>query len=359
MSRYHPLRVARIRQETPECVSVWLDVPAELKSEFAFAPGQYLNCRAMIGGEEVRKSYSICTIPEDPNLAVAVKLVHNGRMSTYLNQVLKPGDVFEVMPPEGKFTLPDNLPEDASVVFFAAGSGITPVMSLIRSFLLHYPKGNAVLFYSNRTSESIIFRDELEALKNEYMTRFSIYHVLTKEVTGVELLSGRIDHEKCAAFARHFFDPKEADMVFICGPELMIHDVREQMIRLGVKNEQIRFELFGTVPMMSSVKHDVRHAHAGEDKVSKVTIRIDGHEADFHIHYNGEAVLDAALHGGLDMPYSCKGGVCSTCKAQVVEGKVSMDIHYGLEPDEIDAGIVLTCQSHPRSERVILDYDIL
>jgi ring-1,2-phenylacetyl-CoA epoxidase subunit PaaE len=245
------------------------------------------------------------------------------------------------------------------VVFFAAGSGITPVMSLIRFFLTHWPKGQAVLFYSNKTSDSIIFRDQLEALKNLHMMRFSIYHILTKEVSGFELLSGRIDQEKCKVFARHFFDIQDIHTAFICGPELMIHDVRDQLISMGMKKEQVRFELFGTVPMMATARPAIEKIPEGENKMAKVTVRIDGHESDFNIRYHDEAILDVALHSGLDMPFSCKGGVCSTCRALVVEGDVHMDIHYGLEPDEIDAGYVLTCQAHPRSERVILDYDIL
>ena len=359
MSRYYPLRIAEIRRETAECVSIWLDIPAELKTEFAFRPGQYLNCRAIVNGEELRKSYSICSVPEDPYLGIAVKKVHGGKMSTYINTVLKSGDLFEVTPPEGKFILPEGLPQDAQMVFFAAGSGITPVMSQLRYFLNHYPQGQAVLFYSNRSSDTIIFREQLQAMKNENMNRFSIYYVLTKEVTGVELFSGRIDQEKCALFGRHFFNPAEINTVFICGPELMIMDVKSSMQQMGLREDQIRFELFGTGAFYARRDDQIAPELEGEDKLAQVTIRIDGHDVDLKLGYRGQAVLDAGLAAGLDIPYSCKGGVCSTCKAQIVEGKVHMDIHYGLEPDEIDAGIVLTCQSHPRSERLILDYDIL
>lgn len=358
MSRYYPIRVARIQSETPDCKSVWLDIPSELKHQFDFQPGQYLPCRAMINGEEVRKSYSICSVPEDPYLTIAVKEVYDGRFSTYVNRVLKPGDDFEVMPPEGKFVLPDNLPEDAVLVFFAAGSGITPVISLITSFLENFPKGQAKLFYNNKTSDSIIFRDRLESLKNLHMGRFSIYHLLTREISGVDLLSGRIDAEKVAAFAKHFFDIKEINAAFICGPEHMILNLKAGLQNLGLKEDQIKFELFGTAPVHEFKDRKVKPLNGGDDRVSKVTLRIDGHETDLQIRYHGEAVLDAALQSGHDLPYSCKGGVCSTCKALVVEGKVHMDIHYGLEADEIDAGYVLTCQSHPRSERLILDYDI-
>ncbi len=251
-----------------------------------------------------------------------------------------------------------DLPEDALLLFFAAGSGITPVYSLIRSFLENYPKGQAKLFYNNKTSDNIIFRDQLEGLKNQYMDRFSIYHLLTREITGSDLISGRIDAEKCAAFDQHLFDIREVTATYICGPEHMILNLKEGLKNLGLKEEQIRFELFGTAPIVEFKDKKITTINAGDDRVSKVTVRADGHETDFQIRYHGQAVLDVALNAGFDLPYSCKGGVCSTCKALVVEGKVHMDIHYGLEPDEIDAGYVLTCQSHPRSERLILDYDI-
>ncbi|HQW26420.1 MAG TPA: 2Fe-2S iron-sulfur cluster-binding protein, partial [Saprospiraceae bacterium] len=359
MSRYHPLRIADIRRETAESVSIWLEVPADLKDTFAFKPGQYLNCRAMVNGEELRKSYSICAVPEDPYLGIAVKKVHGGKMSTYINTDLKVGDTFEVTSPEGKFTLPDVLPDDAVLVFFAAGSGITPVISQLRYFLDHYPKGQAVLFYSNRSSDTIIFREQLQAMKNENMNRFSIYHILTKEVTGVDIFSGRVDQEKCSLYGKHFFNPSEIHTAFICGPELMIMDVKSSLQQMGLREDQIRFELFGTGAFYAKREAQEATEFTGEDTMSQVTIRIDGHEVDLKLGYRGQAVLDAGLQSGIDIPFSCKGGVCSTCKAQVVEGKVHMDIHYGLEPDEIDAGIVLTCQSHPRSERLILDYDIL
>lgn len=359
VSRYHPLRIARVVKETDECVSVWLEVPEKEKEKFSFLPGQYLNCRAHLDGQEIRKSYSICSVPEDPNLVIAVKRVHGGKFSTYVNKELRPGHLLDVTPPEGKFVLPADLAQDAVLLFFAAGSGITPVMSLIRHFLSNFPKGQAILFYSNKTSESIIFRDQLEGLKNQHMTRFSIFHVLTKELTSVDILSGRIDAAKCKEFGNHFFDIREISAAFICGPELMIHDLTAGLQDMGLKPEQIRFELFGSGFHKTASQEEREEVHHGEDKMSRVTIRIDGHETDFQIGYRGQPVLDVAMQSGLDVPYSCKGGVCSTCRALVVEGKVHMDIQYGLEPDEVDAGYVLTCQSHPRSERLILDYDIL
>lgn len=358
MSRYYPLRVAHIVRETPDCVSVWLEVPENLKDKFRFEPGQYLPCRAVLDGEEHRRSYSICAVPEDPYLAIAVKEVYEGKFSTYVNRHLKAGDMFEVALPEGKFTLPDDLPEDAVLLFFAAGSGITPVISLITHFLNHYPNGQVKLFYNNKTSDSIIFRDRLESLKNRYMDRFSIYHLLTREIGGSDLLTGRIDADKCREFAKHFFDLKEVQAAFICGPEHMILNLKEGLQILGMPAAKIRFELFGTAPVHEFKDRKIKPLEAGDDRVSKVTLRIDGHETDLQIRYHGQAILDTALQSGVDLPFSCKGGVCSTCKALVVEGNVEMDIHYGLEADEIDAGYVLTCQSHPRSERVILDYDI-
>src|SRR5687768_6266029 len=268
MSRYYPLRVAHIQPETPECVSVWLDVPPELKGEFGFKPGQYLPCRATINGEEVRKSYSISSVPEDPYLIIAVKEVYDGRFSTYVNRVLKPGDDFEVMSPEGKFVLPENLPEDAVLVFFAAGSGITPVISLINYFLENYPKGQAKLFYNNKTSDSIIFRDRLESLKNLHMGRFSIYHLLTREISGVDLLSGRIDTEKIASFPKHFFGIKEINASFMCGPEHMILNLKDGLPNLRLKEEQERFEVFGTAPVHEFKDKRGKPLNVGDDGVS-------------------------------------------------------------------------------------------
>lgn len=358
MSRFYPLRIVNIKPETSECVSVWLEVPQDLRDKFKFIPGQHLPCRAFIDGEEIRKSYSICSVPEDPYLVIAVKEVYGGRFSPHVNQKLKPGDVFEVTPPEGHFTLPKHLPDDAELIFFAAGSGITPVISLIKHFLTHKPSGQVKLFYNNKTSDSIIFKDQLEALKNKHMGRFSIYHLLTREVSETDLLSGRIDAEKCKAFSEHFFNIHEVTAAFICGPEHMILNLKDGLQKLGLKEDQIKFELFGTAPVVEFRDKKVKPIHPGDDRVSKVTIRIDGHETDLQVPFHGEGVLDTALHSGLDLPYSCKGGVCTTCKAVIVEGQVFMDIHYGLEADEIDAGYVLTCQSHPRTERLILDYDI-
>ena len=358
MSRYYPVPIFDVKRETLECVSVWFQIPDALKKAFSFHPGQYLPCRAFIDGEEVRKSYSICSLPDDPQIVIAVKEVYGGRFSTYVNRRLQPGDTMELMPPEGKFTLPADLPNDALLLFFAAGSGITPVMSLIRSFLRSYPKGQAKLFYNNKTSDSIIFRDQLEALKNENMHRLSIYHLLTREISGSDLMTGRIDAEKCKIFNGHLFDIHEVSAAFICGPEHMILNIKEGLQALGLDEEKIKFELFGTAPVYEFRDKKVEHIPAGEDKVSRVTLRIDGHEMDLEVRYHDMPVLDKALQSGVDLPYSCKGGVCSTCKALVVEGAVHMDIHYGLEADEIDAGYVLTCQSHPRTERLILDYDI-
>ncbi len=358
MSRFYPLKIAKIQRETPESVSVWLEVPPALQDVFKFVPGQHLPCRAIIDSEEIRKSYSICSVPAEGHLVIAVKEVYGGIFSTYVNRTLKAGDVFEVMTPVGHFTLPENLPQDAEVIFVAAGSGITPTISLIKHFLANYPKGQATLFYNNKTSDTIIFKDQLDGLKNSHMDRFSVYHLLTREISDSDLLSGRIDSEKFIAFAKHFFDVREIDDVFICGPEHMILNLKDGFQHLGLKEEQIHFELFGTAPVIEFKDRKVRPVEAGDDRVSRVTFRIDGHETDLQIPYHGIAVLDNALQSGIELPYSCKGGVCSTCKALVVEGKVHMDIHYGLEADEIDAGYVLTCQSHPRTERLILDYDI-
>ena len=264
MSRYYPLRISKVQPETPECVSVWLEVPEDLRQKFAFKPGQYLNCRGFFDGEEVRKSYSISSLPSDKELVIGVKMVYGGKFSTYVNKELKAGDVFEVTPAEGKFTLPEKLPEDAVLLFFAAGSGITPVISILKFFLGNYPNGQAILFYTNKSSDTIIFREQLEGLKNLYMTRFSVYHILTREVTSIDILSGRIDAEKCREFAKHFFNIKEVTAAYICGPELMIHDLRDGLQEMGLHKDQIKFELFGSGPYKRIAREDVERIAEGE-----------------------------------------------------------------------------------------------
>jgi ring-1,2-phenylacetyl-CoA epoxidase subunit PaaE len=348
-----------VRKETPDAVSIVIRIPEELKEAFAFQAGQFVNVRVTLDGEEVRRSYSICTTPMSGELRVAVKKVPGGKFSMYANEVLKPGDMLEVMPPEGKFVLKPDEEKGHTYVFFAAGSGITPVIGLIKTILETMPDMHVMLFYGNRNIDSIIFREELDALKNLHLDRFELHHILTGEKQEAPLFNGRIDADKCRTFARVFFQVPSVRRFFLCGPELMIFTLRDALIELGVDEKHIAIELFTTPGDKNlSPVHLVHKVAIDPKKESHVTIRIDGDTTEFSLEYGGMSILDAATAAGVDVPFSCKGGVCCTCKAMLLEGEVDMDVVYGLEPDEIEDGFILTCQSHPRSETVLVDYDI-
>ncbi|MCC7466687.1 MAG: phenylacetate-CoA oxygenase/reductase subunit PaaK [Saprospiraceae bacterium] len=351
--QFHPLKVREVRRETPDTVSVAFDVPAQERQAFQFKQGQYLTLKTLIGGEEVRRSYSICTGVHDNDLRVAVKKVDGGVFSTWANEHLKAGDTLEVMPPQGNFFTELDPANEKMYVAFAAGSGITPVMSILRSTLETEPGSRFVLFYGNRSFDYIIFREQLEELKNRYPDRLSVHHVLSRESLGSDLFQGRITGEKCERYGKVFFNPAEVDAFFLCGPEEMVFEVKDTLLRLGANHKSVHFELFNTTagkskPAASSVK---------EAFEASITVIQDGAEFDFKLPSDGSTLLDAAMRAGADLPFSCKGGVCSTCKAKILEGKVEMSVNYGLEPDEVEAGYVLTCQAHPVSKRVVVSFD--
>ena len=353
---FHKLTVSRVLRLTNECIEVTFDVPADLKSLFDFKAGQYLTIRKTIDGEELRRSYSICSSPTEGSLAIAIKKIENGRFSGWANKHLKAGDSLEVMIPAGNFILKDSL--SGTVVFFAAGSGITPIMSHIRSLLSNSVNTDLRLFYGNRNFESIIFRDELEALKNKNLSRLSVHHIFSREKTGIPVLHGRLDKDKCRELAHHLFTASETDAFLLCGPNDMIFDIKEALVEMGVPDSKIHFELFNTDGLLSRTdKKVVEISREDSEKVSTVEIQMDGDIFEFNLSYGGQNLLDAALANGADLPFSCKGGVCSTCKARITEGVVEMDRNYALEPYEIEAGYVLLCQSHPRSSHIYVDFD--
>lgn len=355
---FHPLKIKEIRRETPDCVSVVLDVPEELKKDFEFTPGQSLTMRAIIDKEEIRRTYSICSSPIDNELRIAVKKVEGGVFSTQANEQLKKGDILEVMPPVGKFYTPLHPNQKKNYVAFAAGSGITPVLSLIKTTLVTETQSVFTLVYGNRSRSSIIFFEELEGLKNKYMERFNLIHILSRERTDASLNFGRINADKLSELSR-LLNYKNIDDYFVCGPEEMIFAVMAYLEAAGVNKKKIHFELFTTPGQVR--KPGVRSQKA-EEKTgpkSKITIKLDGLSVDFDLSLNSDVtILDAALQHGADLPYACKGGVCCTCKARLLEGQVEMDVHWGLEQEEIEQGFILTCQSHPKTERVVVDFDI-
>lgn len=357
MIHFHSLSVKKVERETDDCVSIEFDVPEELKEIFQFKQGQNLTIKKVFDGEELRRNYSICTSPFDDKLKVAVKKAEGGVFSTWVNENLKEGDVLEVLPPTGKFYTQLKPSQKKNYVAFAAGSGITPILSIIKTTLITEPKSEFTLVYGNRTKNSIIFKEELEALKDKYIDRFRIYHILSRELTEAQINNGRIDVDKLELLFEKLIDIKASDEFFICGPEEMIFCIKGYLEGRGVASDKIHFELF-TVPGQQTTKSEQQTAkQSDEGPKAKVSVKLDGIMFDFDLAYESESILDAALKQGADLPYACKGGVCTTCKAKLIEGKVSMDVNWGLEPEEVEKGYILTCQSHPQTEKVVVDYD--
>lgn len=354
-ARFHPLKVIDVRRETSDSVSIAFEVPEDHQKDYLFLPGQYLTLRAMINGEDVRRSYSICSSPDSGEVRVAVKRLPDGVFSTYANDQLKPGDTIDVMTPMGNFVARCSAENEKTYVAFAAGSGITPVMSIMQSVLEKEPKSSFYLFYGNRASNSIIFKEAIEDLKDQYMDRLEVHHVLSREDQGSDLMKGRIDKDRVKAFAGRFFDLKKVDDFFVCGPEGMIHDVTEALEDLGISKERVHYELFTPAKKPDVKEH--KHSSKESEVLSQVTVILDGDETHFEISSKGKTILDSALDAGADVPFACKGAVCCTCRAKVLEGEVEMEMNYALVDEEVDEGYVLTCQSHPKTKKVVVSYD--
>jgi ring-1,2-phenylacetyl-CoA epoxidase subunit PaaE len=354
---FHSLKIREVRKETSDCVSVAFEVPEAIQEEFRYSQGQSLTMRTTINGEEVRRTYSICSSPLDNEWRVAIKKVDGGLFSSFANEQLRRGEALEVMPPVGKFYTELNPANTKNYVAFAAGSGITPVLSLIKTTLATEPHSNFTLVYGNRSRGSIIFFEELEGLKNKYMERFNLIHVLSREKTDAPINFGRITIEKLNDLQR-LVDYKEADDFYLCGPEEMIFCIKNYLEANEISSKKIHFELF-TAPGEKKRKVVRHESRVEEGPRSKITMKIDGRSFDFDLSLNSDStLLDAALAQGADLPYACKGGMCCTCKARLVEGEVMMDVHWGLEEEEIEKGYILTCQSHPKTEKVVVDFDV-
>ena len=350
--QFHSLAVREVRRETPESVSVAFAVPEG--GTFRFIPGQYLTLRATIDGAEVRRSNSLCSSPLSGELRVAIKQVEGGIFSTWANTHLKAGDVLDVMPPMGNFLLETDPTQRRRYVGFAAGSGITPVLSILKTALEREPESEFLLFYGNRKTASILFKNELEDLKDRFMGRLEVHHVLSREDQGSDALFGRLDAERIRYFADHIPTVTQADAYFLCGPEAMIHAASDVLKAQGVSADKIHFELFtSSAPAAAPAAKSGKSSASGE---AYVTVVLDGEETHF-TQSAKEFVLDAALDAGADAPYACKGAVCCTCRAKVLEGQVEMAMNYSLTDDEVADGYVLTCQAMPRSERVVVSYD--
>ncbi len=357
MALFHSLRVKDIYKETVDCSVITFDVPENLHEVFDFSAGQHLTLRAIINDEDVRRSYSLCSSPLDKEWKVAVKQIPGGIFSTYVNEDLKSGDVLQLMAPSGRFGVPIEKERPKNYIAFAAGSGITPMLSIIKTHLAAEPEATFKLLYLNRTVKSIIFKEEIEQLRNQYFGRFEIFYFLTKEQRDIELFNGRFNSEKLQILTDTLIDVSTTDEVFICGPEEMIFLVRDALVAAGLEKEKVHYELFVTGLSEEDKKRAVRLA---EQKVEgiEVTIIDGGKEFHFTMTKEYDNVLDAALGAGADLPFACKGGVCSTCKCKVEEGSIEMKINYALEEDEVAQNLVLSCQAVPTSDKVKVNFDV-
>lgn len=347
---FHPLRVAAIDELTDDAVALTFEVPPELAEEFRFAPGQHLSIR---GGDDVRRSYSICTPPSSGVLRIGVKRLPGGAFSEGVVSRLVVGDTLEVMTPAGRFTSEIDQTARRTYVAIAAGSGITPVLSILAALLEGEPGSQAMLVYANRTHRSVMFLEEVHDLKDRYPARFQVVHVLSRETQEVELLSGRLDGPRLTRILQALMPPEDVDGWFLCGPQQLLVELRAALTDLGVRSSRVHAELFHADP----VPRAPVEALDVPDGAARVTVRLDGRSSSLDLRPDGVPVLEAALGVRADLPFACQGGVCGTCRARLVSGTVAMDANYALEPDEIERGYVLTCQSHPTSAEVVLDYD--
>ena len=351
MSMFHSLKVIDIKNETSDTVSVAFEIPEGDKNTFDYTSGQYLTLKLDINGNEERRSYSMCSSPfSGEPIRIAVKRVDKGLVSNHINDVIKVGDQIEVMSPQGSFTLETSL-EQKTYVAFAAGSGITPIWSMIKSVLDNEPGSKFVLFYGNKTSDSTIFKNEIDSLTGD---RLSVYHILSREETGNSITNGRIDKNKATELLKSNLDLLKSKAFFMCGPEEMIFNVKDVLQTLGVSENKIKFELFTTPVLLAAEKEVDVSNFTG---TAKVKVIYDEEEITFDLSSDGENVLEAAMKHDVDAPFSCKGAVCCTCKAKVTEGKMIMDANYALSDEEVAEGFVLACQAHPASENVVLDFD--
>ena len=353
---FHTLKVAEVVPETAEAKSIRFDVPEELKELFAFKPGQHLTLRVPIGGEDVRRNYSLCVAPQDGELKVTVKRIEGGLFSNWANENLKPGDAIEVMPPHGSFTWDFDPAAARHYVGFAGGSGITPVISLIKTALRTEPESRFTLFYGNRDSQSVIFLEELGRLKNRFMGRLEVHHFLAEEFEDIELFNGMLDRAKCDELLETLVDPADIDSFFICGPGPMMDAAEAALLDRSVEKSKIHIERF-TADRPSATLAAQMQALQSKAQGLTMLVTLDGRKRRVAFDAAAGNILDSARAAGLPAPYACKAGVCATCRARVVSGNVEMAARYGLSDEEIDAGYVLTCQSVPKGEGVELDYD--
>ena len=355
MSKFHSLPIASIVRETRDAVAVTFAVPPALREQFRFEQGQHLTLRADIDGQDVRRSYSICSGVHDGTLRIAVKRSPGGVFSNWANEKLAAGHAIDVMPPMGHFNVALDAERARRYVAFAAGSGITPLLSIVKTTLETEPRSTFTLFYGNRASASVMFKEELAALKDLYLERFNLVHILSREAQDIELLHGRIDRGRAAALLTHWLPPGVIDAAFICGPEGMMDAVAKALRDAGLPESKIKIERFAaSIPKHEHVPRPLSQAAQTE---CEVTVVIDGARRTYTLEKTRENILDAGLANGVELPYSCKGGVCSTCRCRLVEGEVDMDVNFALEDYEVARGYILACQSYPVTDKVVVDFD--
>ena len=348
---FHPLRVASLNTAAGALV-VGFDVPDALRARFGFTQGQYLTLRCVVDGVDLRRSYSICSGLDDGDLRVAIRLLQGGAFSGWAARQLKVGQTLEVLPPQGRFFVPIDPVARRHVLFIAAGSGITPMLSLIKTMLGREPGTRCTLIYGNRRLASTMFREELDDLKNRHLSRLSVHHVFSRESQDAPLFNGRLDAPRITAFLESLVPAATVDEAFVCGPAGMIDDAVNALGAAGLAEQHIHVERFGDAN--SATAH---HVEAGDADHAQVTLVMDGLGRQIEFRLSDPSILDAARRSGLDVPYACKAGVCSTCKGKLLEGEVRMDRNFALTPAEVAQGFVLCCQSHPLTSQVTITLD--
>jgi len=356
MRKFHSLTVSEKRMDSADSVRIALQVPDNLRSEFEFLPGQHLPIQIEVDGKPLRRTYSICSAPGEWPLELGIRIQPGGLFSGYVANTLQAGDELQVMPPFGQFHASIDPAHKKTYLAFASGSGITPIISIVRATLAHEPGSRVLLFYGNRRQNTTMFIDDLHALKNSFPERFQLYFLFTREEQEFPIFSGRLDEEKISELCRVFCHGLKPGEAFICGPDTMIESVRAALRELGMEDGQIHAERYGAPRQMQVAKAaDV----PADEHHCKVTVIMDGHSKSFQMLSAGSSIVDAAAQEGIELPFSCKGGVCATCRTHVRDGEVRMETNYGLEPWELEQGYVLACQSHPVTASVTLDYDKL
>ena len=354
MRKFHALAVAAKSNETADSVRLSLAVPDESQGEFDFLPGQHLPIQIEVDGKPLRRTYSICSTPGSAELELGIRIQPGGIFSNFVADTLQVGDVLQVMPPFGQFHASIDPGSDRTYIAFVAGSGITPILSIIRSTLEQEPRCRFALFYGNRRQNTTMFIDDLYALKNRFPERLQLYFLFTREEQEYPIFGGRIDEGKATELYKRFLGGLEPDEAFVCGPDTMIESVQKALLGLGMKHDAIHVERYGA-PGKKRVETAARPPASEHD--CEVTVVMDGHRKSFRMSSAGANIVDAAATEGIELPYSCKAGVCATCRTHLSAGEVRMDANYGLEPWELEAGYVLACQSHPVSDTLTLDYD--